>query len=454
MILLEDAMLVHRIVRAPGRKVFYIDVGNVPPEEVPNYMEQVQTTLKRSQVVDKQTGRVDLRYNPLSVDEDYFLPVRGTETGTKIDTLAGGTNQNDINDVEYVQKKLFAALKVPKAYLGYDEALSSKATLAQEDIRFSRSIARIQRTIIAELNKIAIITLYVKGYTDDDLIDFDLRLSNPSTIAQQQKLELFRSKFEIAGVVPEGLVDKRWIRKHIIGLTDENINDIEEGRESDKLRELEIESMTAPGAEGGGDGGGSAPGGVFGAPGGDIFGGGDDAGGGEEADDAGGEEPTPDAAGTETAGYTPRSDDLLTSKKFEEMLATEVDDDDDDLLLDEDNDEDDEGKPISPSNRARTDRNNRSRRAGRTGNPDFKLHDPASVRGSKRSWDTGSDELRRIGKLSMTESDGFLDDFFDTQIDKTTKFNNEIRSVIKNLGVKISNNASVILNESLEDEDK
>ncbi len=456
LILIEDAMLVYRVIRSPERRVFYIDVGNVPPEEVPNYMEQVQTTLKRSQVVDKQTGRVDLRYNPLSVDEDYFLPVRGTETGTKIDTLAGGSNQNDINDVEYVQKKLFAALKVPKAYLGYEEALSSKATLAQEDIRFSRSIARIQRTIIAELNKIAIITLYVKGYTDDDLIDFDLRLSNPSTIAQQQKLELFRSKFEIAGTVPEGMVDKRWIRKNIIGLTDENIEDIEDGRESDKLRELELESMTAEGGDAGGEGGGgSAPGGVFGAPGGDIFGGGDDAGGDEEGGgDEGGDEPTPDTAGTETAGYTPRSNDLLTSKKFEEMLATEVDEDDDELLIDEDSDEEDEGRPISPSNRARADRNNRSRRAGKTGNPDFKLHDPASVRGSRRSNDPGGEELSRLGRLSMTESDGFLDDFFDTQIDKTTKFNNEIRSVIKNLGEKISNNASVILNESLEDEDK
>ena len=115
--------------------------------------------------------------------------------------------QNDTNDVEYIQKKLFAALKIPKAYLGYDEALSSKATLAQEDIRFSRSIARIQRTVLAELNKIAIVTLYVKGYDGDDLVDFELQLSNPSTIAQQQKLELYRSKFEIAGTVPDGLVD-------------------------------------------------------------------------------------------------------------------------------------------------------------------------------------------------------------------------------------------------------
>ena len=150
LILVEDAMLVYRVVRSPERRVFYVDVGNVPPEEVPNYMEQVQATLKKSQVVDKDSGRVDLRYNPLSVDEDYYLPVRGTESGTRIDTLAGGANATAIEDVEYIQKKLFAALKIPKAYLGYDEGLGAKATLSQEDIRFSRTIARIQRTVVAE----------------------------------------------------------------------------------------------------------------------------------------------------------------------------------------------------------------------------------------------------------------------------------------------------------------
>ena len=190
LILVEDAMLVYRIVRSPERRVFYVDVGNVPPEDIPTYMQSVQDTLKKAQVIDKSTGRVDMRYNPLSVDEDYYLPVRGSDSGTKIDTLAGGTNATAIEDVEYIQKKLFAALKIPKAYLGYDEGLGAKATLSQEDIRFSRTIARIQRTVIAELNKIAIIHLYCNGFEGEDLLDFKLALSNPSTIAQQQKLEL------------------------------------------------------------------------------------------------------------------------------------------------------------------------------------------------------------------------------------------------------------------------
>ena len=260
LILIEDAMLVYRVIRAPERRVFYIDVGNVPPEDVSNYIEQAQTSLKRNQVVDKSKGQVDLRYNPLSVDEDYFLPVRGGESGTRIDTLAGGQNTAAIEDVQYIQKKLFAALKVPKAYLGYDEEIGAKATLAQEDIRFSRTIQRIQKTIISELNKLAMVHLYCHGYDGEDLADFELRLSNPSSVAQQQKLELIRARFEIAGTAPEGAVNRRWIQKNVLGLTDEEIGLVKEGRLSDKVEDLVIEAQKAPedeqaggGADAGGD---------------------------------------------------------------------------------------------------------------------------------------------------------------------------------------------------------
>ena len=252
LILLEDAMLVYRIVRAPERRVFKIDVGNVPPEEIPAYMERAQSSLKRASITDQSSGRVDLRYNPLSVDEDYFIPVRGSESGTDITTLAGGTVAGETNDVEYIQKKLFAALKIPKAYLGYDEGLGAKATLSQEDIRFSRTIARVQRTILAELNKIAIIHLYCHGFSDNDLLDFKLKLSNPSTIAQQQKLELFRSRFEAAGTALQtpGLVDKTWVQKNIIRLTEDEIETIRKGQKKDKILELEIESSQITSAEG------------------------------------------------------------------------------------------------------------------------------------------------------------------------------------------------------------
>ena len=217
----------------------------------------------------EQNGLKSLIFLRNSVDEDYFIPVRGGESGTKIDTLSGGTNAAAIEDVTYIQKKLFSALKIPKAYLGYDESIGSKATLSQEDIRFSRTIARIQRSVIAELNKLAIIHLYSNGYDGDDLLDFTLQLPNPSTIAQQQKLDLYGTRFDIVSKAPDGYFDKRWLRKHLLGLTDEEIEEIEEGRIKDKIRELELEKVQAAEEQGGmaeepppsgGDIGGGPPG--------------------------------------------------------------------------------------------------------------------------------------------------------------------------------------------------
>jgi len=325
LILIEDAMLVYRVIRAPERRVFYIDVGNVPPEEVSNYLQQAQTSLKRNDIVDKGTGKTDLRYNPMAVDQDYFLPVRGGESGTKIDTLAGGQNTAAIEDVQYIQKKLFAALKIPKAYLGYDEETGSKATLAQEDIRFSRSIQRIQKTILAELNKLAMIHLYSHGYEGEDLMDFTLKLSNPSSIAQQQKLELISTKFDIAGKAPEGLVSRRWIRKNILELTDQEVEALKNERMDDKVEDTEVEAAgTAESPEGGEEGGPA---------------GGEDEGGGDEAGDL--------FAGDRPAG------ELLTA-----LPGDDNDDDDEDEDEDEDSEEeftppsiDDPDAPIKLSNR-------------------------------------------------------------------------------------------------------
>ena len=292
LILIEDAMLVYRVIRAPERRVFYIDVGNVPPEDVPNYLEQATSMLKKAPVIDRDSGQVDLRYNPMSVDEDYFIPVRGGDSGTRIDSLAGGQNTAAIEDVEYIQKKLFAALKIPKAYLGYDEDIGSKATLAQEDIRFSRTIQRIQKTVIAELNKLAMVHLYVHGFDGEDLLDFDLKLSNPSSVAQLQKLELISSRFDIAGKLPEGMLDRRWIQKNVLGLTDKQIIEIQEGRIKDKLDDGAVEAATAEegGEEGGGDEGG-----------GDLF-----------------------------SGDVPRGETLLTAEPSREKNRDRDDDDDDD----------------------------------------------------------------------------------------------------------------------------
>lgn len=276
LILIEDAMLTYRITRSPERRVFYIDIGAIPPDEVGHYMEQVKSTLRSSLVADAASGRTDQRYSPLSIEEDYFLPVRGTESGTKIDTLKGGENVGTVNDVEYIQKKLFSALQVPKAYLGYEEALGSKASLAQIDVRFSRTITMIQRTIISELNKLAMVHLAVAGYSEQDLVNFSLRLSNPSSVAQQQKLELIRSKFEIMGAAPEGLLSRDWLRTNVMGLTPEEILQVEKEILDDSASAAAREAAQLGGGStdegldlGGGLEGlpGSAPGGAESAPG-------------------------------------------------------------------------------------------------------------------------------------------------------------------------------------------
>ena len=242
--LLEDAMMAYRIVRSPERRAFYIDVGNIPPQDVEQYMQKVMTTMKRNQVVDAQTGRVDLRYNPLSVEEDYFIPVRGN-SATKIESVAGGKYTGDIEDVKYLRDKLFSALKIPAAYISSDsdKAEEDKTTLAQKDIRFARTIQRLQRSVLTELEKIGIIHLYTLGYRDEDLVNFRCTLNNPSKIAEMQELEYWKTKFDIAGSATEGFFSKQWLAKKLFGLTDEEF--IRNRREMfyDKKYEAALETI-------------------------------------------------------------------------------------------------------------------------------------------------------------------------------------------------------------------
>jgi hypothetical protein len=267
--LLEDAMMAYRITRSPERKVFYIDVGNIPPQEVEQYMQRVMTSMKRNQIVDQNTGRVDLRYNPMSVDEDYFIPVRGGQNNTKIDALPGGQFASAIEDVKYLRDKLFAALKVPMSYLiRGDGATEDKATLAQKDIRFARTIQRLQRVAIAELEKIGIIHLFTLGYRGSDLISFKLSLNNPSKIAALQELEHWKTKFDVAGAATEGYFSKRWIAQHIFGLSDEEFLRIQREQYYDRKFTASLEAAGAQpqGGAGGGGGGGLGLGGGLGGP--------------------------------------------------------------------------------------------------------------------------------------------------------------------------------------------
>jgi hypothetical protein len=208
-------------------------------------MQKVMTTMKRNQVVDSQTGRVDLRYNPLSIEEDYFIPVRGGTSATKIESVAGGKYTGDIEDVKYLRDKLFSALKIPAAYISSDgeKAVEDKTTLAQKDIRFARTIQRLQRSIVTELEKIGIIHLYTLGYRDEDLVSFKCHLNNPSKIAEMQELEHWKTKFDIVGTATEGFFSKQWLSKKLFGMSDEEF--IRNRREMfyDKKYEAALETV-------------------------------------------------------------------------------------------------------------------------------------------------------------------------------------------------------------------
>lgn len=220
--LMEDAMLIHRIMRAPEKRVFKIDIGNIPPNEVDNYMQRIINKMKKVPFADKN-GDYNLKYNMQNLTEDFYLPVRGGDSGTQIDNLSG-LEYSSIDDIDYLKNKLFAALKIPKAYLGYDENVNGKATLAAEDVRFARTIERIQRIVVSELSKIAIVHLYSQGISDDRLTNFELQLVNPSTIYEQEKVNLWSEKIRLAQDI-QGLnmLSKEWVYDNIFKLsTDES----------------------------------------------------------------------------------------------------------------------------------------------------------------------------------------------------------------------------------------
>ena len=243
--LMEDAMLIHRIMRAPEKRIFKLDIGNIPPAEVDNYMQQTINKMKKAPVIDEKTGDYNLRYNIQNLTEDFFLPVRGGDSGTNIESLSG-LSYDAVDDIEYLRNRLMASLRVPKAFLGYEEGLGSKATLAAEDVRFARTIERIQRIVVSELTKIAVVHLYSQGFRDQELVNFDLALTNPSTIYEQEKIELWNNKTSLAeSMIRDGLVSSEWIYKNVFGFTEEQIKEQDEQITFDyknKFRRQQIEA--------------------------------------------------------------------------------------------------------------------------------------------------------------------------------------------------------------------
>ena len=244
--LMEDAMLIHRIMRAPEKRVFKIDIGNIPPTEVDNYMQRIINKMKKVPFIDKQTGDYNLKYNMQNLTEDFYLPVRGGDSGTSIDNLPG-LEAASIDDIDYLKNKLFAALKIPRTYLGYEENINGKATLAAEDVRFARTIERIQRTVVSELSKIAIVHLYAQGIQDSEMTNFELRLVNPSTIYEQEKVNLWSEKIRLAQDI-QGLnmLSKDWVYENIFKLSggeqdEERVKMLDDLKDRFRFRSIEDE---------------------------------------------------------------------------------------------------------------------------------------------------------------------------------------------------------------------
>jgi hypothetical protein len=221
LMMLEDAMLIHRIMRAPEKRIFKIDIGNIPPNEVDSFMETIINKMKKIPHIDPQSGNYNLKFNLNNMLEDYYLPVRGGQSSTSIDTLPGMTFTG-IEDIDYVKHKMMAALKIPKPFLGYDEGVEGKSTLASMDIRFARTIERIQKVVVSELAKIAIVHLYAQGFEGEDLVGFELELTAPSIIYDQQKVALMNEKITLANAMKDSkLISDKYIYEYIFNMSEE-----------------------------------------------------------------------------------------------------------------------------------------------------------------------------------------------------------------------------------------
>tara|TARA_B110000444_G_scaffold108799_1_gene102707 strand:- start:824 stop:2746 length:1923 start_codon:yes stop_codon:yes gene_type:complete len=246
-VLMEDAMLIHRIARAPEKRIFYMNVGSIPPNEIETFMQKTISQLKRTPFQDNKTGEYNLKYNQMNMLEDFYIPIRGNDATTKIETTPG-LQYDGIQDVEYLRGKLFAALKIPKAFLGYEEGVEGKATLAQQDIRFARTIERLQRIILSELNKIALVHLYTQGYTDETLTNFTLDMASPSIVLEQEKIELLKSKTELAGTLLEqGLVPSDWIYDHVYQFSEDQYDEYRDLTREDAKRKFRMAQIEAEG---------------------------------------------------------------------------------------------------------------------------------------------------------------------------------------------------------------
>ncbi len=247
--LMEDAMIIHRIVRAPQKRIFKIDVGGIPPNEVDQYVQRIINKSKKTPYVNTTTGEYNLKYNIQNLMEDFYLPVRGSDSGTEISNL-DGLEYSPIEDIDYLKNKMFAALKIPKQHLGYIEDGNSKATLAGQDMRFAKTIERLQRIVVNELEKIAIAHLYAQGIEDTELTNFELNLTLPSVIYEQEKVNLWTAKIELIQKMDQlKIISKDWMYKNILNFTFEEAELQREALKDDAKLTFVLNNLEQTGTE-------------------------------------------------------------------------------------------------------------------------------------------------------------------------------------------------------------
>jgi len=236
LVLMEDSMLIYKLTRAPSRYAFYVDIGDMPPKEGLAYVNKIRAQYKKRKFVN-QNGKLDMRHNPLSSDDDFFVPTRSGKESTRIDVLSGPSYQS-IEDVDYMRMKLYAAMKIPRAYLGYEDTIS-RSTLAQEDVRFCRSVLRIQRVVKAGFKQVCRVDLAIKGL-DPSSIDFEVFMNVPSSVFESAQMEIKVARAELAERMGEW-ASNRWIMENIFGWSNLEIERMLKQRTQDELRKAVID---------------------------------------------------------------------------------------------------------------------------------------------------------------------------------------------------------------------
>ena len=245
LLLLEDAAMIYRLQRAPERFAFYVDVGDLPPAEALAFVNKVRQQHKKKKFVNPSTGKMDLKFDPVSQDDDFYVPVRKGVEGTRIEVLGGPAWQH-MDDVAYFQNKLFASMKVPKAYLAQDES-AARAVLSSEDVRFARSVLRVQRELRNGFKKIGRTHLAALNI-DPSKVEFEMNMTVPSAIFELAQLEVRNSRADLAARMREH-VSLHWVLSNVYQLNDDDIEKVIEERGEDVRREgkvnAEVERMNA-----------------------------------------------------------------------------------------------------------------------------------------------------------------------------------------------------------------